>query len=515
MSQSLFRAMRHLIDLRTTIAALDEIEELKDVADAIREEMSQLVLGDEAYRDAAARLIIGEEPPPLVALSITRIRESLPEELRKTDVPALQAAFIKVLNALQVEPDDIEERWDEIISYVAGELTPLPERFTTHYVHRNSAGSIFVKEAKFFEEQGGHTAPWGKNWRPVIAGSIEEARRMGADIDWNETADNFLADAGTDAAKWAREWMRIYRTLIATPDEVDEGWMIGWFANAFEAQRQADMKKDSEPFKAGYEAGRHDYHLEYVQGVLPTESLAKRLHQLDEVTKVATDPGNAYADEYMRGMANGLILAQATVNGKEPAYLESVGTPQAGNKLDAVIRALRDWLITKRDKKLPSTAAALRDAAVKLFDNGVPTFQYALYGTHFNNDAISQARVVVCNGEVIKDNARVIADVPDDSTGIMRKSIADVLDHDLGKVTETRKTSEGSRFVGKRVPAEGVKDTSKLAALEEAAREWYGEMVFQNHGVHEDGTPKMGKFETEELFRAIGRYFGINSRTGN
>jgi hypothetical protein len=455
MSQSLFRAMRHLIDLRTTIAALDEIEELKDVADAIREEMSQLVLGDEAYRVAAARLIIGEEPPPLVALSITRIRESLPEELRKTDVPALQAAFIKVLNALQVEPDDIEERWDEIISYVAGELTPLPERFTTHYVHRNPAGLIFVKEAKFFEEQGGHTAPWGKTWRPVIAGSIEEARRMGADIDWNETADNFLADAGTDAAKWAREWMRIYRTLIATPDEVDEGWMIGWFANAFEAQRRADMKELDEPFKAGYEAGRHDYHLEFAS------------------------------------------------------------TPQAGNKLDAVIRALRDWLVTKRDKKLPSTAAALRDAAVELFDNGVPTFQYALYGTHFNNDAISQARVVVCNGEVIKDNARVIADVPDDSTGIMRKSIADVLDHDLGKVTETRKTSEGSRFVGKRVPDEGVKDTSKLAALEEAAREWYGEMVFQNHGVHEDGTPKMGKFETEELFRAIGRYFGINSRTGN
>ena len=41
-----------------------------------------------------------------------------------------------------------------------------------------------------------------------------------------------------DAAVWARAFMRIV-TESPDPFEVDEGFMIGWFANAMEAQRLA------------------------------------------------------------------------------------------------------------------------------------------------------------------------------------------------------------------------------------------------------------------------------------
>lgn len=52
----------------------------------------------------------------------------------------------------------------------------------THYVHRNFADALFVKEADFFKQQGGLTEPWGKHWKPVVATSIGDARRQAADL---------------------------------------------------------------------------------------------------------------------------------------------------------------------------------------------------------------------------------------------------------------------------------------------------------------------------------------------
>lgn len=48
-----------------------------------------------------------------------------------------------------------------------------------------------------------------------------------------------------------------------------------------------------------------------------------QLDKLDEVVAVATAPGNADANPYMHGMANGLILAQAIMRGEEPEYLNA------------------------------------------------------------------------------------------------------------------------------------------------------------------------------------------------
>lgn len=51
-----------------------------------------------------------------------------------------------------------------------------------YYVVRNDAGSVFVKEAGFFEQQGGLTQDWGKRWQKISAASIEDARRIGDEI---------------------------------------------------------------------------------------------------------------------------------------------------------------------------------------------------------------------------------------------------------------------------------------------------------------------------------------------
>jgi hypothetical protein len=39
--------------------------------------------------------------------------------------------------------------------------------------------AVYVKGAEFFESQGGHDEPWGKNWQLIEADSIEHARTIG------------------------------------------------------------------------------------------------------------------------------------------------------------------------------------------------------------------------------------------------------------------------------------------------------------------------------------------------
>lgn len=55
----------------------------------------------------------------------------------------------------------------------------------THFVSRNWAGAVFVKEAFFFKQQGGLTESWGKAWRPVIAASIDDARKQASEFKYN------------------------------------------------------------------------------------------------------------------------------------------------------------------------------------------------------------------------------------------------------------------------------------------------------------------------------------------
>jgi hypothetical protein len=39
--------------------------------------------------------------------------------------------------------------------------------------------TVYVKEGEFFRSQGGLEKDWGKNWQPIMAESIEDARRRG------------------------------------------------------------------------------------------------------------------------------------------------------------------------------------------------------------------------------------------------------------------------------------------------------------------------------------------------
>ena len=48
-----------------------------------------------------------------------------------------------------------------------------------------------------------------------------------------------LAYMGTDAAKWAAEFCKVARDL--GHGDLDEGWVLGWFACAIEAGRGASM----------------------------------------------------------------------------------------------------------------------------------------------------------------------------------------------------------------------------------------------------------------------------------
>jgi hypothetical protein len=49
-------------------------------------------------------------------------------------------------------------------------------------VHVGPTGSVFVKELEFFREQGGFKQSWAKSWIPLVATSIEDARRLGCHL---------------------------------------------------------------------------------------------------------------------------------------------------------------------------------------------------------------------------------------------------------------------------------------------------------------------------------------------
>lgn len=159
----------------------------------------------------------------------------------------------------------------------------------THYAYRHRVShAIFIKEANFFEEQGGLEDKWGRGWRPVIATSIDHARAIAEQVKWpREVTDmrNFppisdtvtdepsrqvshdvlseltgvtlTADKGlirellrrmvdepaalptsTDAVEWARAFIATTQAPdFEVPNLWDEGFLAGWFANAIEMAR--------------------------------------------------------------------------------------------------------------------------------------------------------------------------------------------------------------------------------------------------------------------------------------
>jgi hypothetical protein len=75
---------------------------------------------------------------------------------------------------------------------------------------------------------------WGETAPPIVVRAWSTPR------DDEESAGAMLARIGIDAQLWAREFVR-----LAPP--TDEGTMIGWFANAIDAGRDAG-RDEADPF---------------------------------------------------------------------------------------------------------------------------------------------------------------------------------------------------------------------------------------------------------------------------
>lgn len=81
--------------------------------------------------------------------------------------------------------------------------------------------------------------------------------------------------------------------------------------------------------------------------------LAKATKDIDDVTAVAVTPGNAFANDYLLGMANGLLLAQSILKGGEPAYLSMPARDTGDPVADFIPNALRTCSDSFHGSKVP------------------------------------------------------------------------------------------------------------------------------------------------------------------
>lgn len=51
-----------------------------------------------------------------------------------------------------------------------------------YMVHVGPSGSVFVKTYDFFKSQRGFEQEWGEAWVPLVATSIEDARKKGCKL---------------------------------------------------------------------------------------------------------------------------------------------------------------------------------------------------------------------------------------------------------------------------------------------------------------------------------------------
>jgi len=71
----------------------------------------------------------------------------------------------------------------------------------------------------------------------------------------DETTRTLRLHSTTDAQVWAEEWCKVAREIAdaAEPGRqvIDEGWMIGWFANAIEIGRAAGVTEANAETETG------------------------------------------------------------------------------------------------------------------------------------------------------------------------------------------------------------------------------------------------------------------------
>jgi len=70
-----------------------------------------------------------------------------------------------------------------------------------------SSGSVSVKTLDFFRSQRGFTEEWGRNWRPVMAISIESARYIGCRL-YRDVARPFDRQAYAELSREDVVWLQ-------------------------------------------------------------------------------------------------------------------------------------------------------------------------------------------------------------------------------------------------------------------------------------------------------------------
>lgn len=163
----------------------------------------------------------------------------------------------------------------------------------TFYIHRNWAGSILVKDGELFFNQGGLAEEWGKGWLRIQANTLRDAYEQAKEhfarvdrlrqssampgdledratqlkriesvltipsaghasaeelaetiLDALEVPKDSLMENGADAMMWAKSFVATIKSPhFEVPNLWDEGFMVGWFANAIEAARMVDRSK--------------------------------------------------------------------------------------------------------------------------------------------------------------------------------------------------------------------------------------------------------------------------------
>jgi len=78
----------------------------------------------------------------------------------------------------------------------------------------------------------------------------------------------------------------------------------------------------------------HKLMMDKLNDALKREEKVK--HSISEVTKIAKDPGNAGANDYLHGMANGVEVANAIVHNKEAEFIDKPKKPLEVKSADIV-----------------------------------------------------------------------------------------------------------------------------------------------------------------------------------
>ncbi len=307
----------------------------------------------------------------------------------------------------------------------------------------------------------------------------------------------------TDATVWAKEWTRVYNELMLHGWDGDyEGWMIGWFANAFAAQETRDMKKDSEPFMAGYKSGYQD-------------------RQNETIIAQTTDRA-------------GNVEVRNTIYGNDPMKPFHLDWDDLNNALNRAL--IINW--GKLDHSRDDLRKLLMDSMINHIEaRSVPTAKHdpISYGaddmidgkpvTHWGYRNSGQA-IFVKSHEFFKDQGGLVADWGKAWTPFAfdpKLNLGDV--HDLidkalspyvplaERHDRVNRSHEHADMLDRIARARFVQIDDEVVKnnLGATAKRWMITDALRNAikgWLHEVASPNMGKFESEELYRQATLFFG-------